>query len=176
MPKKKADRSTDGYWTAIAFALQLESRYRKKMASALLKSKFNLSVREWHALAYVASCRADELSVLGRWSPTRAGIMRALDIDKAAASRLVAGLIHKKYLTELRSTVRDGRVKVLVPALYARNSLGSLLKIEQNVMQELSALAGMRAAKDLQAAMTRMGRAFTSVALLEWNDVSQDDA
>lgn len=172
----KADKSTGSYWTAIAFAVQLESRYRKKMASALQDSKFDLSVREWHAFAYVARCRAEERSVLGRWPPTRAGIMRALDIDKAAASRLVAGLIRKKYLDELSPSVRDARIKVLVPAKFGREKLGRLMKIEGDVVQGLLSLAGTKASKDVQAAMTKMGRAFANVAILEWEYVPSDDS
>lgn len=172
---KKSDKRAFDQWAPLAFAAQLESRYRRVMALKLRKAGFDLSVREWHALAYVASCRAEQLSVTARWPPTRAGVMRALDLDKAAASRLVAGLIRKEYLAELRSRPFDARMKALVPAIRGRTRLASLLKIEDAVMQELLSSAGASAAKDLQTALKTMGRAFQNVELPAWKNVAKGD-
>lgn len=175
MPTTRHARELHGYWTEFSLAAQLEARYRKLMTAALRKSGLGVSVREWQALAYIATARTEERSVLGRWVPTRSGVMRALDIDKAAASRLVSTLVHKGHLAELLRKKADQRMKVLTLGMTGRRILSTVLTLEEDVMSKLWAGMGAHAAKDAQSALAKLRRAFDRTHALSWHKISDAD-
>ncbi|MBB3277413.1 MULTISPECIES: MarR family winged helix-turn-helix transcriptional regulator [unclassified Pseudoxanthomonas] len=175
MPTKKPVRELHGSWMAFSFAAQLESRYEKLMNRALRKKRIGISLREWQAISYIASTRPEEMYVTGRWLPTRSGVMRALDIDKAAASRLVGGLVRKGHLAELPAKGFDMRMKVLVPGMKGRLLIKPVLKLEDEVMARLLASMGGHAAKDAKIALEKLKGAFVRVDALRWDGVIGDD-
>lgn len=175
MPAKKPVRELHGSWIAFSFAAQLESRYGKLMNHALRNKRIGISLREWQAISYIASTRPEEMYVTGRWVPTRSGVMRALDIDKAAASRLVSGLVRKGHLAELPTKGFDTRMKVLVPGMKGRLLIKPVLKLEDEVMEILLASMGDHAAKNAKIALEKLKGAFVRVDALRWNGVIDDD-
>jgi DNA-binding MarR family transcriptional regulator len=175
MPTKKPDRDLHGSWMAFSFAAQLESRYRKLMNQSLRKKGLGINLREWQAIAYIASTRTEEQSVLDRWIATRSGVMRALDIDRAAASRLVSGLVAKGYLAEVSARRIDKRKKILTPGMSGRLIIKPILKLEVEVIEKLLASMGGQAAKDAQVAIEKLRRAFVRTDGLRWNSAAKDD-
>lgn len=175
MPTKKPVRELHGLWMAFSFAAQMEVRYRKLMSHALRKERIGIDLREWQAISYIASTRTEELSVLGRWPPTRAGVMRALDIDRAAASRLVGSLVRKGHLAEVPSKGVDMRAKPLVLGMKGRRLIKPVLKIEDEVIVRLLASMGGSAANDAKIVLSKLKRAFVKVDVLRWDRASEWD-